>query len=209
MAIAASDEAQLGHDIHHRLLNGDPLASVDLCEHFLPRLTRRLGARFRTTDPELVHDAVVTALLDYATHPERFDPTRRSLAGYLFMAAQGDLLNLRQRHRQWIEGETPVDPVELETAARNTINETDDPLGERVAADDAAARLLAWASQVVRTDEERTALGLMLEGERATETFARALGLADLPVSTQRARVNAIKDRLTKRLRRLQRNDDE
>ena len=205
----AIDEAQFGIDIHRRLLEGDPLAPVDLFERYAPRLTRWLAARFATTNAELIHDAVVTALLDYAERPDRFDPNRRSLAGYLRMAARGDLLNLRDRHRQWIvEGESPADPVELETAARNSTYETADPIGDQIADEDSAARLLAQARQVAHTAEERTALDLMLAGERSTATFAQALGWSYLPVAVQRSRVNALKDRLTKRLRRLQGDDD-
>ena len=45
-------------------------------------------------------------------------------------------------------------------------------------------------------------LAVMLTFEKKTDIFAKALGIAHLPDKDQRAQVNKIKDRLSKRLKR-------
>jgi hypothetical protein len=48
--------------------------------------------------------AAADAVLNYAERPERFDPARLDLEGYLTMSAQGDLLNALAKHRRHREG---------------------------------------------------------------------------------------------------------
>ncbi len=195
-------------DLHARLLAGDPTASADLVACHGEPLARQLASRFRTTDPELIVDAVTSALLDLAEQPERFDPARRSFAGFLSMAAKRDLLNLLEKHRPRQLHETAGDPVELERAGRNIDAEAGDAIGDDLADREAAAALVRQAMSVARTEEERAVMQLMLDGERATGVFADAIGLAALPPGEQRARVYAVKDRLAARLRRMRRASD-
>lgn len=192
-------------DIHPRLLAGEPTASADLFACHAASLARQLASTFRTTDPDLIHDAVVSALLDVGEHAERFDPSRRSLTGYLFMVARRDLLNLLDKHRPRLEHETPVDPVELERVGRNITVLAHDVLGADLADREATETLVRQAMGVAQTEEERVVMRLMLDGEKATEVFATAIGLTALPVGEQRSRVYAVKDRLVKRLRRQRR----
>lgn len=194
-------------DVHARLLAGEPTASADLFTCHARSLTRQLVARFPSTDPDLIHDALVTALLDVAERPERFDPGRRSFSGYLHMVARADLLNLLEKLRRRRDHEMVGDPVELEAAGRNIGARTIDPVGEESADREAAATLAQQAMAVAQTEEERIVMQLMLDGERATEVFAKTLGLASLSPAARRAQVYAVKDRLTKRLRRRRSGD--
>lgn len=194
-------------DVHARLLAGEPTAPVDLFECHAASLTRQLAARFPTTDPDLIHDAVVTALLDVAEHPERYDSSRRSFGGYLHMVAQGDLLNLLEKQRRRRAHETDDDPVELAERGRNILSGGIDPVATRVMDQDAVAALTEQAMGVARTEEEQIVMRLMLDGEKATEAFAEALGLEALSTAAQRAHVFGVKDRLTKRLRRRRLTD--
>src|SRR5215211_5469173 len=98
MAGARNDGQDVERALRERLLAGDPLATTDLFFHLAPLLRRRLAARFATTDPELVEEAISQTLLDYFLRPARYDPAKRSLHGYLLMAAERDLLNLRDRN---------------------------------------------------------------------------------------------------------------
>lgn len=204
-----NDEAAFAATVQARLLDRDPLASADFCEHYLPLLTRVLKSRYRTTDPELIEDAVVETLLAHVERPERFDPARRSLLGYLKMAAEGDLKNLLARHKTRHAREVILEPVELDAAARNTTVARDDDLADDVVERDAAVRQAARIMAVAQSEEERRVLRLMMDGEKATDEFAAALGLTALSQAEQRQRVYAIKDRLTKRLRRQGRGNDD
>ena len=195
-------------NLHDRLLGGDPTASADLYLCHAASLKRQLASAYRTTDPDLIHDATVTALLDYAEHPERFDRSLRGLGGYLRMAAERDLLNLLPRHRRRLERETGGDPLELEAQGRNIGSEAVDLLGEGVADQEAAIALVAQAMAAARTEEERVVMRLMLAEEKATAVFAAALGLGAVPPAEQRRRIFAIKDRLRKRLGRVRERTD-
>lgn len=201
MAGVRDDDQERERALHERLLAGDPLATVDLFSHFAPRLLRRLTARFATTDPELIEEAVSESLLDYFLRPERYDPARRSLRGYLLMVAERDLLNLLDQHRRRQGRLRPVEAVELDARARKEWAEGDD-IAAAIVDDEAAAALWSEAMTVARTDEERIVQRLRLEGERATAVYAAALGWTDLPPTEQRRRLYQIKDRLDQRWRR-------
>lgn len=195
------DQDEIERALHERLLASDPLATVDLFYHLAGSLLRRLTAKYPTTDPDLVEQAVSDALLGYFMRPDRYDAGRRSLRGYLFMAAERDLLNLRERERRRQAGIRPADSVELDARARNAWMEGDD-LGDRLADEEFVARLQDEAMAVARTDEERIVQRLRLDGERSTGTYAAALGWTDLPPAEQRRRLYLIKDRLDQRMRR-------
>ena len=207
--MVSEDEARIGRLLHARLLVGDPLAKNDTCQHFLAPISQRLQAKYRTTDADVVHDAVVDALLDYVERPEQYDPTRRSLLGFLLMAAERDLQNARPRHVRRQQHESGGDPVELETSGGNIEIARGRDVGDEMADEDAATRLRAEAMAVMADDQERTVLRLMLDGVRETAAYARELGWLNLTPSAQREQVNRLKDRVTKRLRRrLPRNSD-
>lgn len=201
------DQAPDCEDVHARLVAGEPTASADLFGCHAASLTRQLTARFPTTDPDLIHDAIVTALLDVAEHPDRYDPGRRSFGGYLHMVAHGDLLNLLEKQRRRRAHETDDDPVELADRGRNILTGGIDPVATRVLDQDAVAALTEQAMSVARTEEEQIVMRLMLDGERATEAFAAALGMDALSTATQQAHVFRVKDRLAQRLRRRRSTD--
>lgn len=205
----SDDEGVVSLWLHARLLIGDPLAKEEACDRYLAPITRWLVGKYRTTDREVIHDAVVDALLDYVEQPDRFDPTRRSLVGFLRMAAERDLQNARPRHVRRLEQESGGDPVELEAVGRNIEAIRGRDVGDEVADEDAAGRLLAEVMALMEDNDERTVLRLQIGGARDTATFAEALGWGTLSAAEQRTRVNRLKDRVTKRLRRrLPRTND-
>jgi hypothetical protein len=71
--------------LYHRLCTGtDPTASADVCQAYLAWLRHRN----RGVDPHLIESAVHQALFDLVQRPHSYDPGRRSLCGYLQMAAR-------------------------------------------------------------------------------------------------------------------------
>lgn len=198
----SSDQTDADIALHQRLIAGDPTASLDLCERYLPRLQQTLSRQFATTNSELVHDAVVDATLDFIDYPHRYDPSKRSLFGYLLMSARGDLINLRRRHRVWIE-EKQIDPdVELDDLLRNNESDADD-LAAAVVDEIIVTELRNDVLNAAHDEEERTVLNLMIEGARSTDEFASALGWDSLSAAERRSGVYKIKDRLNQRLKRL------
>src|SRR5689334_7189922 len=80
-------------ELHQRLINGDRVASAQLCKRIIRPLTGWLYKKGRTRDKELVRDAATDALVDYLVHPERWRPELGTLVSYLCMMADRDLLN--------------------------------------------------------------------------------------------------------------------
>lgn len=193
------------HVLHQRLLAGDVTAPRELAERVIPLVRRRLGRLERTVeDPDVVRSAIGWVIATYLRHPERFDPGRGGLVGYLAMEARGDVLNeldvLRRRRRH----ERPVDnPVELERPGRD--NTVEDEMLERVDPVDVPPDVVRAALQALSDldDLDRRLLQMMADGVRSTAAFAAVLELSHLPVALQRKEVKRHKDRLTKRLERL------
>jgi RNA polymerase sigma-70 factor (ECF subfamily) len=196
-----ANRRDLEQTMHARLLAGDPLATYDLFQHFAPRLIRRFGAKYPTTDSDLVEDAVAETMLDYFERPDLYNPAKRSLYGYLAMAAERDLLNLRQKHERRLATSRPIEPVELDAQARKQWEEGGD-IVESLIDDESAAQLWMDAMTLARTDEERIVQRLRLEGERSTEAYAAELGWSNLSPAEQKRRLYQIKDRLDQRARR-------
>src|SRR5688500_14589281 len=95
---------QLGYTLHQLLLEGDVTAPARITEVFMPLVIDRLRRRYPyLSDPDLIDTAVEDTLINYFNRPEQYDPAKASLAGYLRMAANGDLLNLLKRPRKEAE----------------------------------------------------------------------------------------------------------
>jgi RNA polymerase sigma-70 factor (ECF subfamily) len=194
---------EFGEGLHQRLLGGDPIASSELVLAYLDPLIRRLGRRFPTiADITIIHDAVTDALLQYVQFPQRFNPAKASLDGYLSMAARGDLLNALRKERRRMTRQVRLESVAERELRGNSLVERDN--------EDASSEALVSASQLMRRlqreisdPRDREVLQLMLEGERKTARFANALAIHNLSEGEQRRIVKRCKDRLTKRLQRL------
>jgi RNA polymerase sigma-70 factor (ECF subfamily) len=185
--------------LHLRLLAGDPLAPLETIESWLPELEKHLGLRYPTVasaDDHFITTAAIDALLDYTTHPERYNPERSSLGSYLRMAATGDLINALRSDRTQRREATSIHPVENLLRARNSDIEA---VIENVDASAVMQKVLEAFPEPI----DRGMLSLILQGERSTGPYARLLGIEHLPVSEQRAAVKRHKDRIAKRLERL------
>ncbi|HEV8638571.1 MAG TPA: hypothetical protein VG370_30540 [Chloroflexota bacterium] len=185
--------------IHTRLLRRDAAATAVAFEAFYPSLVARLRRRHRLDDPQLAEVAAEQALLDYFEHPTKFDSAKGTLAGYLAMAAERDLLNLLDRERRRHARVVSIEDVALTDLPRNNpVEEAIDGMttGERL------ADLRAQAGAGLRDPVDERVLRLMEEGVRATAAYAAVLGIGHLPIDEQRRIVKQAKDRLKKRLGR-------
>ncbi len=207
MVGASTDEGSFVAAIHERLLDRDPTAPAELVERYLVPLVRRLRRRQpEVHDDTLLDDAVTDALLDYIEHPDRYDPSKRVLLGYLTMAANGDLLNALEKERRRRRRESSLDRVEETRGDRNeTIADTNAAAEmERVEQDRARVAAMEEAVRSVVPDpRDRRLMRLMLEGERTTAVYARVLGIEHQDRTLQTRDVKRHKDRLKKRLARL------
>jgi DNA-directed RNA polymerase specialized sigma24 family protein len=191
-----------GLRLHARLCAGDPTASADFAAAYLPWLEAWLGRRFPRVAPDLRADAAEDALVSLIKRPGAYVPGRGDLAAYLTMAARADLANLLRKERRHRRALLPLQDVELSPAAGKYLVGAD-PAAARDAAEGEAERADFFAGVAAGLSPgERLALELLRRGERSTDVFAEALGLAGLPGPERAAEVKRVKDRVKKRLRR-------
>jgi DNA-directed RNA polymerase specialized sigma24 family protein len=195
--------------LHQRLVDEDPVAPADLMKAYfapliayLKRLARHPLAR------QLVEDAASEALFSLAKSPRMFDPCRNNSAFPLFaflkMAARGDLLNAVDKEKKHWRGRKTFTSVEHSSNAwkyLRCVGDPGEPLQLRECAEKADKDVLARV-RVALTPEELNALDLMLQGERKTSVFAKALHVDHLPKLNQKVEVKKVKDKLIKRIKR-------
>lgn len=178
---------------HTPVLNAAHDSVDQICASVLPILERAVAARFRHADSDWVHDAAVDALLEYATHPQTYDPSRGvPLWKWLVYPARRNLLNRVKSEYRRRSVEIYASNVErLEPA-------TDDRLEHGLDLNDLKAKMFHdWSAA------ERKILLLWISGERRTARFAEAIGADTLTSDRQRIEVKRLKDRVLRRLRRL------
>lgn len=169
----------------------DRVAAGAFSAEYFPGLVAWLCHRHPRADANLAHEAAGDALVGFLKDPGRYDAGRRSLVGYLRMAAERDLLNLLRRERRHFP-------------KRRRRVELDGLAGKEIGSD-----LLRWddfpALAAVRdslSERDRRVYELMNQGERDRRVFAEALGLTNLPAEEQRAEIKRTKDRIFARFRR-------
>lgn len=185
-------------EIHERLLAEDVTAPAELAEALLEPLLQWLSKKYpKLSDPDLLYDAVTDALISYIKHPAQFDPTRRSLMGFLVMAAEGDLRNALAKEKRRRQRETSLEVVELGVAGGN--------IGVEVGNSETESereKLRQALPRIFEDPKDLAIVELIISGERTTAAFVEVLQLRHLPVEQQRREVKRHKDRLKKRLER-------
>jgi len=181
-------------ELHQRLLQNDVLAPQAACLAFLPALTAYLQHKFPSADPHLHATAATDALMDYLRQPHRFDPSRGNLYSYLCLIAQRDFQNLQRNARRHRHVELPE---EFGNSSQSTV------LDAILAAEqyEQSQRQLAQLAQRLPQLDQRV-LRLMLQKERSTSVYARAMHLDHLSHHQQQRQVKRAKDRILKRLLR-------
>ncbi len=204
--------------LHDRLLAGDRVASEEVAPLVLGPVLTRLERRWpRWTHTDVLYDAAVDALLDYADAPERYDPDRGSLIGWLELAAHRDVTNGYRSAKQrtahdtpplsaiqdpdQITGELPIGASPLGLARigpePDDVSRLDDlDIWHRIraACPDERERELIWACWV--------------EHERSSDRLAQILRVDHLPVDKRRRKVKDARDVAKRKLRRIGLIDD-
>ncbi len=196
--------------LHERLLSGNPVAAAEAAEALLDPLAARLRAAWPgVRDPQLVEEATIEAVFNYLKAPEKYDPQRASLMGYLLLAAKRDLSNLLDKERRHAIHAVSLDDgspaVEVWLADRNTSVEDEAlaRLGPELPEGVDRMEALRAIAQAIPDERDRQMLVLIAEGERRTSAYAALLGIERLAPEAQRREVKRQKDRVTKRAQRL------
>jgi hypothetical protein len=115
------------------------------------------------------------------------------------MSAQCDFQNALAKEKRRKSREFTVENVELlEDVGNKDLRGNQEILGP----DPERERILQHLRDRFKNPKDLQLLELILDGERATETFARILEIENLPFGDQQRAVKRHKDRLKKRLER-------
>ncbi len=190
--------------LHEKIVSGDSLGPSMLAELVVPRIVESLRRKYHAVpDQHLIDTAVADAMLTYLKAPEKFDTKRGSLIGYLWMAAEGDLLNFLKQAKTREERHTQEKVVELRPRQAEYRLETRADSPEDLYAFAEEQRKVAEKIASVLADPvDREVAQLMLDGVRETDEFARVLGILDNNHGTRALVVKRHKDRIKLALRR-------
>ena len=189
--------------VHDRLCHGDIAAKAMLTEYFLPWLSQKLLHRCFAVDAHWAIESAEDALLDYLAKPQHFDARRGLPLGYwLLLQARGHLSHRRRSeqrrrvHECALGGEGKIFSNWLsEMALKRAIYRR----REKDAMEEQKQVLENALSQLSLPD--RHGLELLRE-EASFEEWVEHLGIALLPTSEQRRKINAEKARLKKKMQR-------
>lgn len=188
------------YDFHCRILaRNDPTAFAMLAEQSYTSLVQRVQRRAGPHgDAVLIEEAVGQALLDYPDAPERYDPKRSDLHGYLAMVAYHDFQNAQAKEQRATRNIISLSHSELQQLDIEDISASP----ESIESEAREQELWRVIDATFPDPTERQIVLLILNHVRAIGPYARLLELTELPPSEQREHVYRVKERLKKRLRR-------
>ncbi|MBX6771848.1 MAG: sigma-70 family RNA polymerase sigma factor [Chloroflexi bacterium] len=190
-----------GLTIWKRLCQGDPVASSDFAEVYLPRLSRWLAQCYPHVPEDLRATAADDTIVALIKNPFQYRPELQTLEAYLHLSARGDLKNLLRHEQRHALRSIPLEDVELSGDSGKYLGDVTSDPSRQVEEGEMIEQVLPSVIAAL-TAEERVVLELMAQGERRTQVFAEALGIDGLSPADQRRRVKQLKDRLKKRLER-------
>ncbi|MFL5357953.1 RNA polymerase sigma factor, partial [Archangium sp.] len=148
--------------LHERVLQGDPVAPVDVFQAFMGPLLKVLnGERAGMTDE--AYDSAVDAVFSYLREPARYDRSRALLSTYLTVIARKRMVDrCRKSSSRTRRDDAFASIVELTAASPN----------EEMERSAEVRLILKRLEEHIPAPRDREALRLVLWSERATERFA-------------------------------------
>ncbi|MBU8897912.1 sigma-70 family RNA polymerase sigma factor [Corallococcus sp. H22C18031201] len=184
--------------LHERMLQRDPVATVDVLQSFMDPIRKALERRLSCSADD-AHDSTIDALMSYLAAPEHFDASRgTSLGAYLTQAALKKAVDRWRKETARGQRELKfANVVELQARAPNDLME------RYVEASQAVTRL----APPRMPERDWALLRDVLQGESSTQEMAVVLRLPLGPEHERRREVKRHRDRVMKRVARLGRED--
>jgi RNA polymerase sigma-70 factor (ECF subfamily) len=202
-ASVEKDLREIGKELHSRLLEKtDSRVTASISEIFFPLLVKSLKSSFHyLPDSHVIETIAEDTLIKYLEKPEKFDPSKRSLIGYLFMDAYWDVKNLIGRAKKVVELYPQVAEYEVQAVAHDSNPESLflEQEALQVSEDSEWSDIVG---SVIREPTDRAILELLLDGVRETRQFAEVLGVEKLQPKQQARLVKRHKDRIKKIIQR-------
>lgn len=188
--------------VHDRVCYGDMQSRDEICS-LLPLLIRLLS-RKHPHDWDEATESAEEALLGYLSEPDRFDPCRGcSLVTWLAIQARGHMSHLLRKEASHEKHEKAVGIAEK--IFEENMSEMSVEMAISKGRDE--EKIEEWRQEL---DDLLQMLNpcdcdgvVLLRRDAPREEWVQHLQIEYLPVKEQRHRINAEKDRLKKKLRRL------
>ncbi|OJT21972.1 hypothetical protein BO221_24830 [Archangium sp. Cb G35] len=181
--------------LHERVLQKDPVVSTEVFNRYMERLVKAVMKQRGLVEDD-ANQCAVDAIFSYLSNPTRYEPGRGRLFSYLMQTAKRRACDKRRaagaRDRKHQKFGSDVEHGEL---ASNGV------LENSVEAKLVMERL--EKRQILKSERDKKAVKLILEGERSTKRLAEALELGPLPWDELKREVKRHRDRLLKLLVRF------
>lgn len=193
-----------GLALHLLVVNDNPTASARVFEAYYMRVLDQMRKVFAWCgDEDVINNGTFKAFENYLGRPAQYLPEKRSLCGYLNMAAHGDIRNELERRGRY---QRTVQPFYADVADGDDGAEYErEPVSDSNVEAEVMLNLHPlWAriDALVPDPVDRHVVRMMLDGERETVAYAELMGISHLPRAEQEREVKKCKDRLTKKLKR-------
>ncbi|WNG55035.1 sigma-70 family RNA polymerase sigma factor [Archangium gephyra] len=181
--------------LHERVLQQDRVVSTEVFMRYMDPivevLTKRMGC-----DEDDANQCAVDAIYSYLSNPTRYEPGKGRLFSYLMQAA---------KHRAW-DKRRAADARDRKHQKFGSDVEHGELASNGVLENSVEAKLVMERlekRQILKSERDKKAVKLILEGERSTERLAEALELGPLPRDELKRKVKQHRDRLLKLLVRF------
>jgi len=193
--------------LHTAVLGGDDLALSKLYTLYGASVISSLKNWYGKTaqkDEALFLEAVNEAFWGYFNNPANFDPEQGTLNRFLEVAAERDLINILAREKKHSGKKELPEDVELQEKFWNSTVGNIETTDAGIIQEEVMEATDKELAKHFKTPLDISLVKLVLQKERETEVFAKALGIEYLPLEEQRAEVKKHKDRIKKVLERNQ-----
>jgi DNA-directed RNA polymerase specialized sigma24 family protein len=189
------------HQLHERLVAGDPTAPSLIFTDVHPRLLRFIKAATGSgVEIDDVESAVADALLVYFRLPSAFDPTRSTLTTWLLAVAKFKLKTLvRSRKRRNSRASQATASANMEVFGITASSKGEEAL---LAVIDGPRMLDRYGGELIKDEGDLEVFLLMAAGAKDEPSFVEALQLTGT-AEQNRKEVRRRRDLIRKRAERL------
>ncbi|HYO69304.1 MAG TPA: hypothetical protein VEU33_24820 [Archangium sp.] len=183
--------------LHERVLRQDPVVSTEVFNRYMERLVKAvMKMKWLGLVEDDANQCAVDVIYSYLTKPTLYDPGKSRLFVYLRRAAMNRARDKRRKADAWDRKHQKfASDVELGAMASNGVLENS--VEAKLVMEQLEKR------QILKSERDKKAVKLILEGERSTERLAEALELGPLPRDELKRKVKQHRDRLIKLLVRF------
>lgn len=179
------------------LLRKEDIALAMLFEAYANDLFDYFKIEFLTVDEQILQSCVCDSLIEFAGHPERYQPEKSALRTYLILDIKRNILNAIDKDRR-----RKKKIVELSSKHGNN-KEDDETPDEDINTAFLKHRVEEYFKSVFNDAlDQRLAWMIMIEKKRQTSTYIDLLNIQQLSGAAQKDEVKKNKDRISAQLRR-------